>query len=103
MRHRREERLLEPERAVWRGNWDRSSAPCTTTSTLFWVDPVNELTAVLFVQLMPFDRVGLHRRFATRCTARLSSRDSHSTFTNVFAASCTLSGNAIDFRAAVSK
>lgn len=29
-------------------------------STLFWVDPVNELTAVLFVQLMPFDGVGLH-------------------------------------------
>ena len=29
-------------------------------STLFWVDPVHELTAVLFVQLMPFDGVGLH-------------------------------------------
>ena len=29
-------------------------------STLFWVDPVNELTAVLLVQLMPFDGVGLH-------------------------------------------
>lgn len=32
-------------------------------STLFWVDPVNQLTAVLFVQLMPFDRVGLHKNF----------------------------------------
>jgi CubicO group peptidase (beta-lactamase class C family) len=32
-------------------------------STLFWVDPVNELTAVLFTQLMPFDRVKLHKRF----------------------------------------
>jgi len=32
-------------------------------STLFWVDPVNELTAVLFVQLMPFDQVGLHKAF----------------------------------------
>lgn len=31
-------------------------------STLFWVDPVNELTAVLFVQIMPFDR-GLHKKF----------------------------------------
>lgn len=31
-------------------------------STLFWVDPVNELTAVLFVQIMPFDRE-VHRRF----------------------------------------
>jgi CubicO group peptidase (beta-lactamase class C family) len=32
-------------------------------STLFWVDPVNDLAAVLFVQLMPFDRVGLHKSF----------------------------------------
>lgn len=32
-------------------------------STLFWVDPVNEITAVLFVQLFPFDRVGLHKKF----------------------------------------
>jgi|SRR5687767_4030717 len=31
-------------------------------STLFWVDPVNELTAVLFVQIMPFDR-RLHKVF----------------------------------------
>ena len=32
-------------------------------STLFWVDPVNELTAVLFVQLMPYDQIGLHKGF----------------------------------------
>jgi CubicO group peptidase (beta-lactamase class C family) len=32
-------------------------------STLFWVDPKNELTAVLFTQLIPFDRVKLHKRF----------------------------------------
>jgi CubicO group peptidase (beta-lactamase class C family) len=32
-------------------------------STLFWVDPVSNLAAVLFVQLMPFDRVGLHKGF----------------------------------------
>ena len=32
-------------------------------STLFWVDPTNELTAVLFTQLVPFDRVGLHKSF----------------------------------------
>jgi CubicO group peptidase (beta-lactamase class C family) len=31
-------------------------------STLFWVDPVNELTAVLFVQIFPFDRQ-LHKKF----------------------------------------
>jgi CubicO group peptidase (beta-lactamase class C family) len=32
-------------------------------STLFWVDPINKLTAVLFVQLMPFDGIGLHKAF----------------------------------------
>jgi CubicO group peptidase (beta-lactamase class C family) len=32
-------------------------------STLFWVDPVNQITAVLFVQLFPFDGVGLHKGF----------------------------------------
>lgn len=31
-------------------------------STLFWVDPVNDLTAVLFVQVFPFDGP-LHRNF----------------------------------------
>ncbi len=31
-------------------------------STLFWVDPVNELTAVLFVQVVPFYG-DLHKRF----------------------------------------
>lgn len=31
-------------------------------STLFWVDPANELTAVLFVQIFPFDRE-LHKKF----------------------------------------
>jgi CubicO group peptidase (beta-lactamase class C family) len=32
-------------------------------STLFWVDPKNELTAVFFTQLRPFDKVKLHKRF----------------------------------------
>ena len=32
-------------------------------STLFWIDPKNELTAILFTQLVPFDRVKLHKRF----------------------------------------
>ncbi|MDG5767240.1 serine hydrolase [Balneolales bacterium ANBcel1] len=32
-------------------------------STLFWVDPKNQLTAVLFVQLMPYDEIGLHKAF----------------------------------------
>lgn len=32
-------------------------------STLFWVDPVNEITAVLFTQLFPYDPVKLHKKF----------------------------------------
>jgi len=32
-------------------------------STLFWVDPIDQLAAVLFVQLMPFDKVHLHKSF----------------------------------------
>ena len=32
-------------------------------STLFWVDPKNELTAVLFTQLNPYDQVKLHNSF----------------------------------------
>ena len=32
-------------------------------STLFWVDPATDLTAVLFVQLFPFDQIGLHHDF----------------------------------------
>lgn len=32
-------------------------------STLFWVDPANQLTAVLFTQLTPFDQIGLHKGF----------------------------------------
>jgi CubicO group peptidase (beta-lactamase class C family) len=32
-------------------------------STLFWVDPTNRLAAVLLVQLVPFDRVRLHKGF----------------------------------------
>jgi len=32
-------------------------------STLFWVDPVNKVTAVLFVQLFPYDQIGLHKSF----------------------------------------
>jgi CubicO group peptidase (beta-lactamase class C family) len=32
-------------------------------STLFWVDPKNEVVAVLFVQLFPYDGIGLHKNF----------------------------------------
>jgi CubicO group peptidase (beta-lactamase class C family) len=32
-------------------------------STVFWVDPANQLTAVLFTQMLPFDPVRLHKSF----------------------------------------
>lgn len=32
-------------------------------STLFWVDPVNELAAVFFTQEVPFDKVKMHKQF----------------------------------------
>jgi CubicO group peptidase (beta-lactamase class C family) len=32
-------------------------------NTLFWVDPKNQLTAVLFTQYMPFGKVPLHKDF----------------------------------------
>jgi CubicO group peptidase (beta-lactamase class C family) len=32
-------------------------------STLFWVDPKNDVAAVLFTQMRPFDRVKLHKAF----------------------------------------
>lgn len=47
----------EANGAVGEFFWDGAA------STLFWVDPANDLTAVFFVQLMPFDGVGLHKGF----------------------------------------
>jgi len=32
-------------------------------STLFWIDPENELAAVMFVQLFPYDPISLHKNF----------------------------------------
>lgn len=55
-------RLREPQSieenngAVGEFFWDGAA------STLFWVDPVNDLTAVLFVQKFPFDNK-LHKAF----------------------------------------
>ena len=46
----------ENKGAVGEFFWDGAA------STLFWVDPVNKLTAVLFVQKFPFDNK-LHKQF----------------------------------------
>jgi CubicO group peptidase (beta-lactamase class C family) len=43
-------------------------------STLFWVDPVNDVTAVLFTQLVPFDGVGLHKGFRDAVYGPLPAR-----------------------------
>ena len=41
-------------------------------STLFWVDPQNQLTAVLFTQIVPFDRVGFHKGFRDAVYGRVA-------------------------------
>jgi CubicO group peptidase (beta-lactamase class C family) len=47
----------ESSGAVGEFFWDGAA------STLFWVDPKNEITAVLFTQMRPFDKVKLHKTF----------------------------------------
>lgn len=42
-------------------------------STLFWVDPANELAAVFFVQVMPFDRE-IHKRFRDAVYGRYDAK-----------------------------
>jgi len=47
----------EASGAVGEYFWDGAA------NTLFWVDPKNQLAAVLFTQYMPFGRVPLHKMF----------------------------------------
>lgn len=47
----------EASGAVGEFFWDGAA------STLFWVDPKNDIAAVLFTQMKPFDRVHLHKAF----------------------------------------
>jgi CubicO group peptidase (beta-lactamase class C family) len=47
----------ESSGAVGEFFWDGAA------STLFWVDPKNNIAAVLFTQMRPFDRVKLHKTF----------------------------------------
>ena len=42
-------------------------------NTLFWVDPKNKLTAVLFTQYLPFGKVSLHRDFRAAIYSSLDS------------------------------
>jgi CubicO group peptidase (beta-lactamase class C family) len=46
----------ENSRVVGESFWDGAA------SNLFWIDPVNDITAVLFTQVMPFYG-GLHKGF----------------------------------------
>jgi len=47
----------ESSGAVGEFFWDGAA------STLFWVDPKNDIAAVLFTQMRPFDQVHLHKTF----------------------------------------
>jgi CubicO group peptidase (beta-lactamase class C family) len=47
----------ESSGAVGEFFWDGAA------STLFWVDPQNQIVAVLFTQMRPFDKVHLHKTF----------------------------------------
>jgi CubicO group peptidase (beta-lactamase class C family) len=47
----------ESSGAVGEFFWDGAA------STMFWVDPANHITAVLFTQMKPFDKVHLHKAF----------------------------------------
>ena len=47
----------ESSGAVGEFFWDGAA------STLFWVDPKNDIAAVLFTQMKPFDKVHLHKAF----------------------------------------
>jgi CubicO group peptidase (beta-lactamase class C family) len=47
----------ESSGAVGEFFWDGAA------STLFWVDPKNDIAAVLFTQMRPFDKVKLHKAF----------------------------------------
>jgi CubicO group peptidase (beta-lactamase class C family) len=47
----------ESSGAVGEFFWDGAA------STLFWVDPKNDIAAVLFTQMRPFDKVHLHKSF----------------------------------------
>ncbi|MFK7770375.1 MAG: serine hydrolase domain-containing protein [Mariniblastus sp.] len=47
----------EPNGVAGEFFWDGAA------STMFWVDPKNDLTAVMFVQLRPFDKIGLQKAF----------------------------------------
>ncbi len=47
----------ESSGAVGEFFWDGAA------STLFWVDPRNDIAAVLFTQMRPFDKVHLHKTF----------------------------------------
>ena len=47
----------EASGAVGEFFWDGAA------STLFWADPVNNIAAVLFTQMRPFDKVKLHKTF----------------------------------------
>jgi CubicO group peptidase (beta-lactamase class C family) len=57
VRIRRPANAQEASGAVGEFFWDGAA------DTLFWVDPKNKITAVLFTQYKPFGKVPLHKAF----------------------------------------
>ena len=61
----------EASGAVGEFFWDGAA------DTLFWVDPVNKITAVLFTQYKPFGKVPLHKAFRDAVYAHIPSALAH--------------------------
>jgi CubicO group peptidase (beta-lactamase class C family) len=61
----------EASGAVGEFFWDGAA------DTLFWVDPVNHITAVLFTQYRPFGKVPLHKAFRDAVYSRIPEALAH--------------------------
>lgn len=61
----------EASGAVGEFFWDGAA------DTLFWVDPRNQVAAVLFTQYMPFGKVPLHKAFRDAVYARVPEARAH--------------------------
>ncbi len=61
----------EASGAVGEFFWDGAA------DTLFWVDPKNEITAVLFTQYRPFGKVPLHKAFRDAVYAAIPEASAH--------------------------
>ena len=61
----------EASGAVGEFFWDGAA------DTLFWVDPKNKITAVLFTQYRPFGKVPLHKAFRDAVYSAIPDAEAH--------------------------